>query len=43
MNGKYQVGSGRIMAFTHDIPFINNTLIQTVESVKVKLSNFYDR
>lgn len=35
MNGKYQVGSGRIVAFTHDTPFINNTLTQTDEGVKV--------
>ena len=26
MNGKYQVGSGRIVTFTHDTPFINNSI-----------------
>lgn len=24
MNGKYQVGSGRVVTFTHDTPFIEN-------------------
>ena len=24
MNGRYQVGSGRIVTFTHDTPFIDN-------------------
>jgi len=26
MNGKYQVGSGRIVTFTHDTPFIDNSI-----------------
>ena len=26
MNGKYQVGSGRIVTVTHDTPFINNSI-----------------
>ncbi|MBQ8000123.1 MAG: hypothetical protein IJ298_02760 [Ruminococcus sp.] len=49
MNGKYQVGSGRIVAITHDIPFINNTISQPEKSVKknsyadmVDLSADYD-
>ena len=28
MNGKYQVGSGRIVAVTHDTPFIDNSISQ---------------
>lgn len=31
MNGKYQVGSGRIVTFTHDTPFINNSISETAE------------
>ena len=27
MNGKYQVGSGRIVASAHDMPFIANTIV----------------
>ena len=34
MNGKYQVGSGRVVAVTHDTPFIENTLPQPDASVK---------
>ena len=26
MNGKYQVGSGRVVTFTHDTPFIDDSL-----------------
>ncbi len=33
MNGKYQVGSGRIVTITHDTPFINNILSQQDEDV----------
>ena len=31
MNGKYQVGSGRIVTVTHDTPFITNSIPQTEE------------
>lgn len=34
MNGRYQVGSGRIVTFTHDTPFIMNSVSQTEEDVK---------
>lgn len=34
MNGRYQVGSGRIVTFTHDTPFINNSIPNSPESVK---------
>ena len=27
MNGKYQVGSGRVVASAHDMPFIANTIV----------------
>ena len=28
MNGRYQVGSGRVVTFTHDTPFINDSVSQ---------------
>ncbi len=31
MNGKYQVGSGRIVAVTHDTPFIDNSIPDSSE------------
>ena len=31
MNGKYQVGSGRIVTFTHDTPFIDNSISEKIE------------
>lgn len=34
MNGRYQVGSGRIVTFTHDTPFIENSLAQNDPTVK---------
>ena len=34
MNGKYQVGSGRIVTVTHDNPFIKDTIPQESSSVK---------
>lgn len=37
MNGKYQVGSGRIVAITHDIPFIGHIILRNRENVKQKL------
>ena len=40
MNGKYQVGSGRVVAFTHDTPFINNIISQTSKSVNNKSYSF---
>ncbi len=33
MNGKYQVGSGRIVTFTHDAPFINNSVPENEKKV----------
>ncbi len=38
MNGKYQVGSGRIVTFTHDTPFINDTIPQPNKKVNTKMS-----
>ena len=35
MNGKYQVGSGRIVTFTHDTPFIKDTVAQSDNGVKM--------
>ncbi len=34
MNGKYQVGSGRIVAVSHDTPFIEDIVPQDPDSVK---------
>ena len=31
MNGKYQVGSGRVVAITHDTPFISNSIRDSAE------------
>ncbi len=39
MNGRYQVGSGRIVTFTHDTPFIDNSILDSDEKVK---ENFFD-
>ena len=39
MNGKYQVGSGRIVTVTHDTPFIDDTIQQASSSVKENLSD----
>ncbi len=36
MNGKYQVGSGRVVTFTHDTPFISDIIPESEESVKEK-------
>ncbi|MBE6705117.1 MAG: hypothetical protein E7583_07640 [Ruminococcaceae bacterium] len=38
MNGKYQVGSGRVVTFTHDTPFINNSILHNSEFVKEDFS-----
>ncbi len=38
MNGKYQVGSGRIVTFTHETPFINNTIPQPNKIVNTQMS-----
>ena len=35
MNGRYQVGSGRIVAVTHDTPFIDDTVAQKDDYVKM--------
>ena len=37
MNGKYQVGSGRIVAVTHDTPFIKNIVINMRSVVNVNM------
>jgi hypothetical protein len=36
MNGKYQVGSGRIVAITHDTPFIKDIVTQIIQFVNSK-------
>lgn len=33
MNGRYQVGSGRIVTFTHDTPFIENIVSHSEQDV----------
>ena len=38
MNGKYQVGSGRVVAFTHDTPFTNGIISQDSGKVNSELS-----
>ena len=38
MNGKYQVGSGRIVTVTHDTPFIEDIVPQSTSKVNTKLS-----
>ena len=38
MNGKYQVGSGRIVAVTHDTPFIEDIILHEADSVNTKVS-----
>lgn len=42
MNGKYQVGSGRVVAITHDIPFITDTVAQSDSGVKKNSSRDSD-
>ena len=37
-NGKYQVGSGRIVTVTHDTPFVENIVTQLTEKVNKKFS-----
>jgi len=40
MNGKYRVGSSRIVAFTHDTPFMNKSISvfsQTVNILKISI------
>lgn len=39
MNGKYQVGSGRVVTFTHDTPFIDNSISEKSEIVNSKNKN----
>ena len=39
MNGKYQVGSGRIVTVTHDTPFIEDIISQKPDSVNTKFSD----
>lgn len=39
MNGKYQVGSGRIVTVTHDTPFIEDIVPQPADSVNKKYSS----
>lgn len=38
MNGRYQVGSGRVVTFTHDTPFINNSISDSDKNVNRKFS-----
>ena len=38
MNGRYQVGSGRVVTFTHDIPFINTSISNPSKSVNTQNS-----
>lgn len=43
VNGKYQVGSGRVVAITHDTPFISNSIPDSEEksnSFSEKIRNF---
>lgn len=37
-NGKYQVGSGRIVTVAHDTPFVEDIVQQTADSVNSKSS-----
>ena len=39
MNGKYQVGSGRVVTFTHDTPFIEDSLSQDEDKFNDKTVN----
>ena len=39
MNGRYQVGSGRIVTFTHDTPFIDNSIPDNDKFVKNESSD----
>ena len=39
MNGNYQVGSGRIVAVTHDTPFITNSILDSSEKINPKEEN----
>ena len=41
MNGKYQVGSGRIVTVTHDTPFIEDIVPQKNDSVNPSDENIY--
>ena len=43
MNGKYQVGSGRVVAFTHDTPFIENNVITDPAASQVKHPQFSEK
>lgn len=43
MNGKYQVGSGRVVAFTHDTPFIENNVITDPAASQVKHPRFSEK
>lgn len=39
MNGRYQVGSGRVVTFTHDTPFIDDSIPQPSKKVNTKFSD----
>ena len=41
MNGKYQVGSGRIVAIAHDTPFITNSILDSDEKINPQDENFF--
>ena len=40
MNGKYQVGSGRIVTVTHDTPFISNSIAHSAEKSTENIKRF---
>lgn len=43
MNGKYQVGSGRVVTVSHDTPFIEDIIPQEPDSVKSQLKKTSDK
>lgn len=43
MNGKYQVGSGRVVTFTHDTPFIENNATTDSAASQVKHPQFSEK
>ena len=43
MNGKYQVGSGRVVTFTHDTPFIGNNYTTDSAASQVKQPQFSEK
>ena len=43
MNGKYQVGSGRVVTVAHDSPFINDSISQPNANSNTSGNNSSDR